>query len=244
MLAFWPVWDWFIRRTFDSSDEPWGLLALATLLLFLARKTEEPAGSLVLPAVMVLGYAVAAPFSPPLVAAVLAVTALAATVSQTRFGISMHLGVWGLALLSLPLLSSLQFYLGYPLRLLAGAGAAALVRLSGLPVFSDGALLCWGSQAVAVDAPCSGIRMLWAGLYLVFGLACFCGWRQRTTVAMVAVALLAVLLGNVFRSASLFFLEAGLVGAPAWVHPGVGVVVFVGVAATIAGFGRRWGEEP
>ena len=29
-VAFWPVWRWYGERITDGSDEPWGIVALAT----------------------------------------------------------------------------------------------------------------------------------------------------------------------------------------------------------------------
>jgi len=36
LLAFWPVWHWYAKRMIDGSDAPWGLLALATAIGYLA----------------------------------------------------------------------------------------------------------------------------------------------------------------------------------------------------------------
>ncbi|WP_034923523.1 archaeosortase/exosortase family protein, partial [Candidatus Accumulibacter vicinus] len=62
---------------------------------------------------------------------------------------------------------SLQFYGGYPLRVLAGSLAVALLQLNGLAVERAGAVLLWDGRQIAIDAPCSGLRMLWAGAYLM-----------------------------------------------------------------------------
>src|SRR5277367_740232 len=32
LVAFWPVWQWFIERYLDKSDEPLGILALLTFI--------------------------------------------------------------------------------------------------------------------------------------------------------------------------------------------------------------------
>ncbi|MBI3929174.1 MAG: archaeosortase/exosortase family protein [Armatimonadetes bacterium] len=238
-MAFWPIWAWYAVRMQDGSDEPWGLLGLATLVFFLASEGRRQEGSLLYPTLFTLAYALGLPFLPPLLSAGLAVTAMAATVSRVRFGMGLHPGVWGLALLSLPLLSSLQFYLGYPLRVATGEGAALMVRWAGFPVECVGTVLSWAGRTVAVDAPCSGVRMLWGALYLTFSLACFCDWKPRRMLAGAVFAVAAVLLGNVFRSASLFFLEVGVLRFPAWVHQGTGLVVFAAVAAAIVWFGSR-----
>ncbi|HZN05333.1 MAG TPA: hypothetical protein VFB65_01050, partial [Pyrinomonadaceae bacterium] len=90
--------------------------------------------SLTLPALVILLYVVTYPVFPPLARAGLAFTAIAVTVSVVRFGKPLHPGVLGLLWLSLPLVPSLQFYLGYPLRLLVAAVAAPILRLGGFAV--------------------------------------------------------------------------------------------------------------
>jgi exosortase/archaeosortase family protein len=86
-----------------------------------------------------------------------------------------------------------------------------------------------------VDVRCSGIRMLWAGLYVGFAAACACdaGWLR--TSAVVATAVTAVVLGNAVRTAALFYLEAGLLPIPTGgsdvLHAGAGLIVFAGIAA-------------
>jgi hypothetical protein len=44
---------------------------------------------------------------------------------------------------------------------------------------------------------------------------------------------LALVLGNVFRSAALFYVEAGVVAAPPWAHTWAGVAAFGLMAAVI-----------
>ena len=35
VLSLWPVWSWYLSRMLDRSDEPWGVLALVTALVYL-----------------------------------------------------------------------------------------------------------------------------------------------------------------------------------------------------------------
>lgn len=37
-LTYWPVWQWYINRYLDQSDEPLGVLALLTLFIVLVRR--------------------------------------------------------------------------------------------------------------------------------------------------------------------------------------------------------------
>jgi hypothetical protein len=38
LAALWPHWIYMTRRTFDGSDEPWGVLALVTVFVLLTRE--------------------------------------------------------------------------------------------------------------------------------------------------------------------------------------------------------------
>src|SRR5579883_2658108 len=39
--AFWPVLTWYLLRTFDRSDEPWGILALFTAGYFAMKSSRD-----------------------------------------------------------------------------------------------------------------------------------------------------------------------------------------------------------
>src|ERR1700738_5023470 len=68
--------------------------------------------------------------------------------------------------LALPVLPSLQFTLGYPMRIISAALAVPLLRAHGLDVARQGTFLLWRDEMIQFDAPCSGVNMLWAGLLL------------------------------------------------------------------------------
>ena len=231
-LALWPVWSWFWWRMTVCPNEIWEglpLLAVAALVFFRARMKTTTAGAgcdLRIPALLTLLYAFSFPFVTELPHAVLAFTALTATLSALFFGRSFHLGLWGLMLLSLQLHNGLKFYLGYPLRVFAAAVCAPLLRLSGFSVLREGTCLNWGGQLILIDAPCSGVKMLWAGLFLAFALAAFnnLSWLRSTLVCVCAVAV--VVAANILRAAALFFIEADVLDAPAWSHSGIGVLLF------------------
>lgn len=233
VVAFYPVFRWYIRRLTDGSDEPWGLAALGAALFLLAlRRSDrvEREVSLILPALVTLVYAASYPFVPRLVQAALAVTALGFTASLLRLGKPLHLPTVGLLLLSLPIIPSLQFFLGYPLRVLSSALAAPLLQMCGFDVVADGTCLRWGDRLIFVDAPCSGIRTLWAGMFLSFAAASYFELTPVRTLAAATLAAFAVMLGNVLRCAALFYPEAGIVAVPSWSHDAVGLTMFAGVA--------------
>src|SRR5262245_51817489 len=98
-LAFWPVWRWYAGRVTDGSDEAWGWIALLTAVVFMFRhKTghEDASPALGLPALLTFCYAFGYHFFSPLPRAVVAVTAIGATISNIRFGKRLHPGICGL----------------------------------------------------------------------------------------------------------------------------------------------------
>jgi exosortase/archaeosortase family protein len=240
VAAFWPVWPWYWRRLTDRCDEPWGVVALLAAAVFVmqrARLPEAASGRLrasLLPALaLTVLYAVVFPFVPPLIRAWVAVSALTASVSVGLLACRFHVGLWGLLTLSLPVMLSFEFYAGYPLRVLTTWLAAVLVTLAGIPVHAAGAALEWQGGLVAVDAPCAGIRMLWTGAFLTLVLACFRNLRFGRTLVAGVLAAGMVLAGNVVRTASLFYIESGILPAPAWLHVAIGLAAFTVTGVSI-----------
>jgi len=244
MLAFWPVWRWRIRRLTDQSDEAWGIVALVTAVLFVFRRRPESGSynsTLWLPSVLLICYSLSYHFLSPLPRAAIAITAIAATISAIRFGQRLHLGVWGLLLLALPVAASLQFYLGFPMRAVVAELAAPMLRLNGFAVIAEGTCLKWNGDLILIDAPCSGVKMLWTGFYLTFTLACYYKLNAKRTALACAATFVAIIIGNTFRAAALFYVEAGVanLSLPSWTHEGVGVVVFAATAIAIAWMTQR-----
>jgi len=194
-----------------------------------------------LPATLLLCYSLSYHFLPPLPRAAIAVTTIAATVSAMRFGRRLHLGVWGLLLLALPVVASLQFYLGFPMRAVVAKLAAPMLQINGFAVVAEGASLNWNGDPILIDAPCSGVKMLWTGFYLTCALACYYKLNAKRTALAWAGALAAIIIGNTFRAAALFYVESGAANLqmPEWTHEGVGVVVFAATAITIAWTAHR-----
>ena len=243
--AFWPVWRWYAARVTDSSDDAWGWVALVTAAVMLVRfKTESSQQpNLILPALLTLAYAVSFPFVTPLPRALLAMAAIGATLSVYCFRSKFQLSFCGLLLLSLPLMASLQFYLGYPLRSAVAAMAAPTLQLGGLAVIREGTSLNWGGRLISVDAPCSGVKMLWTGMFLCFALACWFRLSWRRTIATAALSFIAIILGNTLRAVALFYLEAEVIKLPERfsesAHSATGVMMFLLTAITIAGLVTR-----
>lgn len=235
-IAFWEVWRWYVSRAVYSWDQPWGLLAFvaAFAFLFVSKKPLPPAKrSLIMPALLVVVYAATYFFLPPLARAIIAFTALAATLSLLRFGRMFHPGLFGLFYLSLPAIPTLQFFAGYPLRLVVAGLTAPILRIAGFAVVTEGTCLNWGGKLIWIDAPCSGIKMLWVGMFLTFVLLCLYELPAVKTLLLLLLAFVVIILGNVFRAVALFYIEAGVLSMPSWGHDYAGVVAFVLQAAGI-----------
>ena len=236
LVACWPAWTWYAARLMDGANEPWGVAALVTAAILPARRRSAAApvaGSLLVPTLLLALYAASFRFVPPLLSTLLAMAAAGVTYSVWRHGTAWPSARWGLVLLSVPMLTSVHFYLGYPLRVVTGTLATILLQLSGFNVVREGVCLKWAGHLVMVDAPCSGVRMLWAATFLVLALASRRGRSAGRTVLVTSSAVAIVLAGNALRTAALFFPEAGVLHPPAGFHSAVGLAVFVAVAAGI-----------
>jgi len=171
-------------------------------------------------------YAASYPFVPPLVHALIAMSALGAACGS--------LSLTGLLLLAVPLVPTLNFYLGYPLRVIVGEAASMLLRLNGFAVVREGATLLWNGQQISIDAPCSGVKMLWTGMYLSCTLAALQRLGTWRTVLLGSLAFLIVMIANVLRATALFYVESGVVAQAQSAHESIGVVMFVLAAVAIA----------
>src|SRR5215216_1304813 len=238
VLAFWDVWRWYVSRALYSWDQPWGVLALVAAIVFLLASRKpwpETERSLLLPTLLVIFYAATYfPFGP-LARATVAFTALAVTTSSLRFGKSFHPGLFGLFYLSLPTLPTLQFFGGYPLRVVVAGLTAPILRMSGCVVIPEGTCLNWAGKLIGIDAPCSGIKMRWVGLFLTFLVLCLYELPLLKTFLLLPLVGVVILATNVFRAVALFYIEAGVLNAPSWGHEYAGVIAFVLEAAGIIG---------
>ena len=240
-LCFWQVWRWYAARTTDGSDEPWGVVALLAALMLTwprtARLQLEPNDPLLIAAaVCTVCYALIASLAPPIICAAFAMAAMACswvsvTGSRPKWPV-----ILALFALSLPVVASLQFYAGYPLRMLTAAGASLLLKPFGLDVERLGTTMLWQGRAVLVDAPCSGVRMLWAGAFLACVLASqrtWVGWRSLAAAMVLMIPV--VLIANSVRAAALFVLEIRAEPVPQFLHASVGVATFALAGAAMLG---------
>jgi len=238
LCAGWPVLRWYALRLGDGSDEPQGLLALAAALAFApwsAWRDPLPPRRHAILAALLAAYCAAFPFAPPLARALLLVVALALVAAPRGFALA-----WSALLaLSLPVVATLQFYLGYPLRALTATLAAPLLGLGGLSVEASGTTLAWAGERVIVDTPCSGLRMLWTGLLLAALLACRLRLGARAAFTLFRHVAFAVFVANTLRAAFIFCLETGLWPDPPWAHEAVGLALFALVAFGAVALAQR-----
>lgn len=241
LLASIPLAGWYGCRMTDGSDEPMGILALCAALAFAVRQRQSirlrpmvlAGGALLLATAWHLLQGRA-----PLLVGGLFVAVL---------GCALHLprgksGTTMLLILSLPLLASLDFYAGYPLRLITAEASARLLQCMGVDVTRAGVLLEYGGRLVGVDAPCAGVRMLWTGAFVAAVLATLQQCRAERTMLLQGAALAGVLAGNIIRATILFFPESGLVQWPHWTHEAIGLGICAAVLAMLTALSSRLGH--
>ena len=236
--ALWPHWRWAAARVADGSDDPLGLAALAALALVVFRLEPQLRAS-PKPAWLIaaMGATVAATLAsyhlPPLIGALLAALALAAGLRSFMPSGQAGLPMAGLAVLALPVVSSLQFYAGYPLRVVTAQLSTWLLQVVGMAAERSGSAMTVQGRLIVVDAPCSGVPMVWMAYFCACAVAAFSGLRDRQLLARLPWVGVLVLAGNVLRNSVLVALEAQREQVPEAVHQGVGLVVLVTVCAAV-----------
>jgi len=227
-----------VERLGDGGDEPWGLVALALAValtpktVWAAKLTQAGAWAA---GTLVLASAAGTASLPMLVRAGLWVGALGVVLGKGGGG-----RAWGrgaLLGLSLPVTTTLQFYAGYPLRVLAAELSRGLLAPVGVSAERVGVVLRWAGGEVVVDAPCSGVQMLWTAT--VVGAVFVTRARLSAGRAILFGGLTAaVAIGaNALRATLLFFFESGLWPSVKGGHEAIGLGVFalaVGVLGAVA----------
>jgi exosortase/archaeosortase family protein len=236
--ALWPTWQWMAQRMLDGSDDPLGLLALAAMGLLLWRERGRLRASprLVLLALsLALATGVTALHSqvPALLAAVFALLSVALCLMAFLPRHVAGLPVAGLAVLSLPLLASLQFYAGYPLRVVTAEASSWMLGLW-FEVQRSGTALSVNGKLVIVDAPCSGVQMVWFGYFTACAVVLYLRFSNRTFLLRLPAVSVLVLLGNVLRNTALVASEAAGQHVNTVLHELWGLVVLAAVCGGIA----------
>lgn len=225
LIALWPEWLWYAQRMTDGSDEPYGIIALLAGFGILWRDRRDVRienRNVLLSVSLVAIHALSRPWVPAMISAVLAIGIIAVATGTIRT----KPGIWATFALSLPLIASLQFYIGYPLRMAAAVSAESILTFTPLEVTRSGTELFWQGNRVGVDPPCSGVEMLWAGLFIVSLLCAFRRYSMIRTIVALAVGSVSVVVSNCARVTLLFLKEAGIVSLPEWTHEGIGIALF------------------
>jgi exosortase/archaeosortase family protein len=238
-LALWPHGVYLVQRALDGSDDPLGLIALLAAAGLVASQRQR------LRLTPHLGWLVAAiglaliangawwAGAPSLLTALLAALSLAGALMAWWPRERARAPLLGLVVLALPWLATLQFYLGWPLRVLTAQLSAWGLQLAGFAAERSGASMLVNGQLVIVDAPCSGVQMAWFAYFT----ACICGAAvaadDRAFVRRVPLIGVIVLLGNVVRNSVLVALESRPLGLlPVW-HETIGLAALAAVCMAV-----------
>jgi exosortase/archaeosortase family protein len=233
LLSFWPVAHWYFLRVMQSQEELAGLFGVIAAIFFVACQRRRIDShftdrSFYAHAIaLILCYAFSYHFAPPMIRAAIAMTAITRIISSLFLKRKFHVGLWILLGLSLPVIPTLQFYLGYPLRAAVAQIALPLIRMTGFAVTRDGACFNFKGQSIWIDAPCSGIQMLWAGMLLAACCSCFKNLNLSRMAFVLSATFMAAIFANSLRAAALFLIEAHILRGPAWLHEGTGISVFI-----------------
>ncbi len=228
--ALWTHWRWAAARVADGSDDPLGVAALAALLWLIARLAPDLRGTprpgwLAAALLLSLAATVGVFVAPPLVGALFAALALVCGLHAFMPAGRASAPLVGLAVLALPLVSSLQFYAGYPLRVLTAQLSTWALQLGGVAAVRSGGTMTVEGRLVIVDAPCSGVQMVWMAYFTACAVAAFTGLCDRRFLARLPWVGLVVLAGNVLRNSVLVLLEARQSAVPQAVHELIGLLV-------------------
>lgn len=226
LSATWPLMEWFVKRVNDGGDEPWGIIPLVAALYFLGQqawrnRAENPSLRMVAGAFLLLVAALCTLHVPPMLRACLAIPGLCLLGKGPR-----SLAIACLLLLSLPVIASLQFFVGWPLRWLVSEAAAGMLSLFGIAAEAKQALIQVGDHTISVDPACSGIRFLWHGAVVAAWLAAWRGVSARATGLMLGSTLLLVLLANILRACLLCLQQTGHLPGGDLVHELLGLLCF------------------
>ncbi len=250
VLTTWDSWRWYATRLMASPEE--GAALLLTLAFFavlaaprLAKRQPLHAVPLAQLTALLCLYAAAELMLPPIFAAALAVTAALLTLYLAGFGQRPPFAFWGLVALALPVLPSLQFVLGYPMRLVSAALTVALLDLQGLPIERQGTYVVVRGEMVQFDAPCSGVSMMWALMLLTLMISVLYRFNFVKLALAVCGTIAIAIACNVLRVSSLLYAEFGNWAPPgSFAHEGIGLVAFVlSAAGVMAALNRLNGRE-
>lgn len=231
VLTFFNVWAWYISRVTDKSDEPLGILALITVIFFVffngktnyTRQVTKK--ELDINIVTLITYLLSYSYTGDMIHGIFALFSIGCSFSFLKEKLSP--AIFGLLFLALPILASMQFYIGYPLRMISGFFTINLIKMNGFFVVQDGTCLKFGKSLVCIDAPCSGVNMLWMGFYLAFFVSCLYQFNWKKTILVSIVSFISIIAANIIRSTALFYTESGIIQLPEFAHQSIGLISFI-----------------
>ncbi|MDX6766494.1 MAG: archaeosortase/exosortase family protein [Candidatus Methylacidiphilales bacterium] len=240
VLVFWPLFAWWTGRSAGAAEGGWPLAALIGIVFLTRWKTFlQPVDERTLVR-LCAGLAVMLPFlaegSLPPLARGLAAAGFAAVLWH---GTGAPPALCLMPFLLLPVADTADFYLGYPLRAFVAEGSALLLRTLGVYVSVSGTGLVHAGREVWVDAPCSGLRMLWFGGWMTLVAATLARLHSLALVWLGLAALVLLIALNVLRATLLFFPESGLCSLPAWSHGAIGAACFLAAGGLILLLAQR-----
>jgi len=250
LLACWPLLQWFAGRAGSSEDLAAGVMAVGAAVFLAAHAARSRTRNLPRrngwwpAAVAMCVYAASQPFLPMTLRGLPALAALLLAPGPWQRGRWPDPAVTGLLVLALPSTMMLELFLGYPLRVAASFFAHALLHGAGLPVVRAGVEILWAGTPVWVDAPCSGIRMLWGGLWLALTAAGLLGLSWRRTGILLVLTVVVVTLANMLRVAALCLTSMAVLPPGEPLHTGMGVAVFAAGALLIVWLVRMLAARP
>ena len=238
-LCFLPSYFWYVKRMISGGEEAVPAL-LIPVCLFAAWKIKPvfrfDAFTIAGAGLYLTLWLVAAPAM--IKAGVAILTLLHYTGFLRSFGVS------ALAFLSLPWVSSFQYFFGHILRKIVAEGASLTLNVVGVPVHAEGTGLAFRGSQVFVDPPCSGVKMIWAILFLSAMLCVLFSSSWGKGIVTCFCALLLAIMGNIIRATILFFPESQLVEWPYWTHDAIGVIAYVSVCGVLIFSHRFMNYEP
>jgi exosortase/archaeosortase family protein len=225
LAAAW-VAAWYARRVVWGVVEPYELVALATLAMFVVvrlrgshrdlareldgqRTNRVPRWDRVV--VGALAIAAATAWLGELAAAMVVASVIALALAARVLGRASRVAAVVLALLALPIVPALQLHVGYPLRIVASEATAWLLDrgLRDVVVEARGPVLALDGALMLVDEPCSGVRALWLALYLGATLALLERLAATRTALLIGVGFVIVVALNVLRTLVLAYIDLG-----------------------------------
>ncbi|MBL8769295.1 MAG: archaeosortase/exosortase family protein, partial [Planctomycetes bacterium] len=217
-IAAWPTLAWYAKRMADGvGDDRCGLVALALAIGFAwaERAPDSPKVARSMPAaVAVVAYALISRAFPPLFGAAALVVTLVLLARAQGLDVARRPAWIALCALSLPILASAQFYVGYPLRLCATTIAAGVMTIAGVDVVAEGTMLIVRGTRVLIDEPCSGVKTLWTSALLASALALRARLDGKAAWWFAGLAALCAGMATIARTVVLALLESGAEPAP------------------------------